>query len=257
MALEVIVEAEGYERALLPRVVALAEDKAEALRVELKRLDPSRLFTLQGQVVDHEGKGVAGAQLRLIVSTQRPKGYNDNQFNWILVKTGQLARRGHCDQFLQLVSDGRGRFEFKNVLPEKHLQLCFWGDKVVQGRTLELERTTPGASQTVTIELPKPAKVSGTIAIDQFPTAGRIRLSRPQEAWFDLEVELTAGQTKFEFDYLPPGDYRIVVQSKPVRIEGEDGFRLTGLAQQGFQLQEGETKQIQFGEPADKPTNPD
>jgi hypothetical protein len=247
MALEVIVEAEGYERSVLPRVVALSPDKTQPVEVALQRLDPSRLFTLQGQLVDHEGRGVAGAQLRLIVSSQPPKGYNDNDYNWILVKTGQLARRGHVDQFLQLVSDGEGRFEFKHVLPEKHLQLCFWGNNAVQGRTLELEKTAPGAKQTITVELPKPATISGTIKLAAFPNVGRIRLTRPQEAWHEYEQDLEEGQTKFRFENLPPGEYLIVVQSKPVRNpESEGSSTLYGLAQQKLQLKEGETKLVHF-----------
>jgi hypothetical protein len=149
-----------------------------------------------------------------------------------------------------MVTDAKGDFEFRNVLPGKQLQLAFWGKDVIQGRSLEFDKTAAGATQTVTIQLPKPASVTVTVDLKKFPDAGRIRLSRPQEAWHDYEQEVTKDKARLEFGSLPPGEYSIVVQSKPVRVPGSDGeFRLEGLAQQRFVLKEGGTKTIHFGEP--------
>ena len=97
------------------------------------------------------------------------------------------------------------------MLANRFLQLAFWGEKVVQGRTLELEKSAAGVSQTVTVQLPKPATLSVMIDPTTFPDAGRIRLSRPQEAFFEYEQQLAADQKELKFEYLPPGEYAVFV----------------------------------------------
>ena len=82
---------------------------------------------------------------------------NDNNFNWELIKNGQLAEKSYCEQFLSLTTDVQGRFEFQNILPGKYLQLAYWGKGVPQGRSLAFDKTQPGKTDAVTIKLPEPA----------------------------------------------------------------------------------------------------
>ena len=72
MPVELTIEADGYERSVVPRAVAAKANKGEDLKITLKRIDVAGLFTLSGQVLDYEGKAASGAQLRLIVSPSQP-----------------------------------------------------------------------------------------------------------------------------------------------------------------------------------------
>lgn len=160
------------------------------------------------------------------------------------------------------MTDEEGRFEFKNILPGKHLQLAYWGKGVPRGRSLAFDETRPGASDAVKIELPEAARIRGTIRRDRFAEAGSIRLSLAGASFQEYESKLAEDQSSFEFDDLPPGEYWISVGSKPVEFteNGAQFFRISPLASQKIQMQPGETKEISFNEPdADQkaPAKPD
>jgi protocatechuate 3,4-dioxygenase beta subunit len=254
MPVELTVEAEGYESSVVPRAVAVKADKAEELKISLKRIDITSLFTLSGQLLDYEGKPASAAQLRLIVSRDQPLGINDNNFNWELIKNGQLAGKAYCEQFLSLTTDAQGRFKFQNILPAKYLQLAYWGEGVPRGRSLAFDKTRPAQTDTVTIALPQPAIVRGAIDRSNFPAVGSIQLSRKQEAFDTYEFKVNDDQSTFEFHDLPPGDYSLIVCGIPVRFSknGQTFFSQSPLAGMQFQLAAGETKEVSFSEP-DKP----
>ena len=65
MPLQVMVEADGYDRAVVRRVVAVANSDAEPVEFRLARIDASSLLTIVGRLVDEQAKPVAGAELRL------------------------------------------------------------------------------------------------------------------------------------------------------------------------------------------------
>lgn len=244
MPFEVTILADGYEKVVLPRIVATNKPIETLPKITLKKLDPNKLFTLRGQVVDFQKRPVGETQLRLLV-TDVPSHPNDNELNWLLVKSGQLARRSVCQQFLSAVADSKGRFEFKGVLPGKHIHLAYWGDRVPQGRWYAKDQTKPGAMNSITIALPEPSAIVGTIDLSKYADAGRIHLSKTDEAWHGYELELKEGTKEFRFETLPPGSYSIAVQSKPERT-AEGSFRLRPLAQHRLRLGVGETREISF-----------
>ncbi len=252
LACSLTVQAEGYERTVIRRVVAWTTREPDAVKVALTRLDPAKVSSLSGQVLDHRGEPVTGAQLRLIVLTPQPTSAVDRDYNWYQIKSGELAARPECEQFLSLVSDAEGRFEFKKIVPGKLLQLAYWGDKVPQGRSQAFDKTQASVNQTITIKLPEPAKVTGTFDLTKFPDAGSITLELRPSAFHQYEVKLKEGQTAFEFRDLPPGEYALTVRSKPVRSsENERLFSLFPLAARKLDLTAGETRKIHF----DKPDN--
>ena len=245
--LDLTILADGFERMKRPAILSTSLNDAKPIEVQLKREDVSQLFTLNGRIVDHAGQPVSKAQLRLIVTSQQPTGDDDKNYNWYLIKSGQLADRASCDQFFEMTSDSAGRFEAKNVLPGKYLQLAYWGDHVPQGRTLAFDETRPGVAESITVQLPKAAKITGTIDLSQFPDAGEITATIAGQAFHTYEHKLTADKTAFEFDDLPPGEYSVVVMSKPIRsLEDERFSSLHPLASQKMNLHAGETKEVRF-----------
>ncbi len=251
-SVELAIQAEGYQRAAL-RTTAARADKVKDVKVPLARIDRSESSTLSGRILNYQDKSVAGAQLRLIVTSSQPTATNDNRFNWELISSGQLAQKPYCDQFLSLVSDADGRFEFPNILPGKYLQLAYWGDGVPRARSLAFGKTRPGKTDTVTIKLPEPASVRGTIRRASFPEAGSIKLLRSsnEEAFLEYEIELNADQSTFEFHDLAPGEYSAIVYAKLVRFteNGMTLYRQSPLAAEKFDLKAGETRDLKFTEP--------
>ena len=253
LAVELTIEAEGYERSVVPRAVAAKADKSDNLKISLKRTEAVSRFTLSGRLCVTMASPLPVHSSPDCLASQ-PLGMNDNDFNWELIKNGQLAGKSYCEQFLSLTTDVQGRFEFQNILPGKYLQLTYWGEGVPQGRSLAFDKTQPGKTDAVTIRLPEPAIVQGKIDRSKFPDIGPIQLSRNQEAWHNYEITLKEEQGTFEFRDLPPGDYGIVVLGKPVRYSenGQTYLSTSALAAQQFRLAAGATKQVSFVEP-DKP----
>jgi protocatechuate 3,4-dioxygenase beta subunit len=245
---EVDVAAEGYLKTVVPLVVAATADEVKTVEVALKRLDPSKLAAFSGRILDDAGRPVGGANIRLIVSTVRPNGPDDNDFNWIITKSGDLRNKGYCDQFLQAVSDSQGQFEFKHVLPDKYWQVAYWGEHVPQGRLLSDDSTRPGRLEKLTIALPRPARIEGMIDRAKYPEAGSVTAELvARSPWNRFEARLADGQRTFDIGDLPPGEYNVYLQSKPVRSKERAGmFTSRSVANQRVRLKPGETKAVKF-----------
>jgi hypothetical protein len=254
MPVSLTVLAENYERAVVTRAVAAKADEAKETTISLQPVDLSQRYTLRIKLLNHAGHPTSAAQLRLIVSTKKPTGPNDNQYNWVLIDNGQLAEKPYCDQFLSGITDAEGGFEFKSILPGKHLQLAYWGDGVPRGRSLDFVMTRAGEEDTVAVNLPRPARLRGTIKRGAFPKAGSIRLSVIGAAFQEYERKLTDDTMSFEFDDLPPGEYQVSVGSQPVEFteNGVQFFRISSLASQKVELKAGETKEVSFTEPSEE-----
>jgi protocatechuate 3,4-dioxygenase beta subunit len=244
---EVGVAAEGHSRVILPLVIAKPADEMKPVEVALARLDSSKLAIVSGRILDHSGRGVPGANLRLIVSAIR-YGENDYRFNWWQIKNNQLGGSTDCDQFLQAVSDSEGRFEFKTVLPGKHWQLAYWGVHVPEGQKRGTIATQPSKAETVTVTLPMLARMVITIDRVKYAEAAQLN-AQTKGIWSQSgQVPINAGQTKFEIEDLAPGIYNVSIQGKPKPVKTPQGtyYTTSSLGNQTILLKAGETKSVQF-----------
>ncbi len=163
MALQVTVEAEGYDPAVVRRVVAVADKDAQPVEFRLARIDESSLLTIAGRLVDPRGKPLPGAELRLIVASQRPSAPHRFPFDWRMVRLGQFRSSDMVLQFLAATTDAEGRYSFKRVRPGGDIELAYWGEGVSQGRREHVERLSPKEQSdlTVTVDLrPGPGDAS-------------------------------------------------------------------------------------------------
>jgi protocatechuate 3,4-dioxygenase beta subunit len=244
---EVGVIAEGYSRVVLPLVVAKPADEAKPVEFKLARLDPATLGTVSGRLVDHAGRGVPGAKLKLIV-TSAFYGENDYRFNWYQIKNNQLGGTTDCDQFLQAVSNSEGRFEFKNVLPGKYWQIAYWGVHVPEGQKQGTSLTRAGHAETVTISLPKLARI--VVTIDRVKYAEAMQLSTQLAGrWSQSgQININGGQTKIEIEDLAPGTYTVAIQGKPTPVKTPQGTYYTTptLSNQSILLKAGESQNVKF-----------
>jgi len=249
MALEVTVDAEGYQRSVVPRVEVQPAAGAVPLKIALTKTDPARLAAVSGTLLDHRRNPVAGVQLRLIVSKSASTGDDDNRFNWVLIDTGQLGQNGYVAQFLSTVTDARGRFAFRDLLPGMYVQLAYWGPNAPKSRSLAFAKTKAGVAQTVTIDVPEPASISGSFDSKTFPDSGSMQLSRKDDAFHTYESELATGQAEFRFENLPPGNYWLYIIRQPERDKKDPQmFTLRPIGARSLTVEPGGTYKVQFTE---------
>jgi beta-lactamase regulating signal transducer with metallopeptidase domain len=247
MPFKVLVDAEGYEQGISPRVVAQEGNSATAVDVSLKKRQPMETAALSGQVVDFKGTPVPGVQLRLIASAMPSDGDNDNRFNWVLIDLGQLGQKDYGAKYVSAVTDNEGKFELKELLAGKFLQLAYWGKNAPKGRFLALAKTKPGVSQSVTIRLPEPASVRGSFDATAFANPSRMSLTLQGEAFHHYWIALTDGKSDFSFENLPPGKYWLSVMGQPERSpENPDLMSYRPIASRLLTVQAGKTLEVQF-----------
>jgi len=250
--LDLIVEQEGYQRTVVQRAIARKGSDAPELGISLSRLDPKKVATLTGRLIDFSGQPIANAQLRLIVSTDRPSGVGDNRFNWTLINSGQLEQKSYCDQWLTGVTTADGRFEFKNILAGRHLQLAYWADNVPHGKSVEFAATAAGQGQDVRIQLPQPATIRGAINRQGVADSGIVYLAASSTiGGWSTEIPLADDQTTFEFKDLLPGNYTVGVTSRRTRqaAQGQVLYQSKVLARRSLKLAPGELIELNFEQP--------
>jgi beta-lactamase regulating signal transducer with metallopeptidase domain len=244
------VQADGFQAKSLEQLLVARGPSDALLEIPMERLDVSKRTTVSGRIVDDRDHPVSGAHLRLIVTSQQPASDHEPHYNWLLIKSEQLAQRPEwCDQYLSLDSDDNGKFEFKNVLAGKFLQLAYWGKHVPEGRSLAFDKTEPRVPQTITIKLPKPARIRGAIDQAKIPNAGEIQAMLAADSFHMFQTPLHAGQTTFEFNDLPPGTYNVLVASKLVPSKEDPRMSTsTTLASWTVHLKPGETADLKFSD---------
>ena len=128
MPLQVMVDAEGYEREVWERVVTQRSDKAEAVEFELASIDPASLTTYIGRLRDAQGQPVVGATLKLIAAPGRKPGPRAAfPFNWQMIRSGQISQQSGILRFVEGKTNAEGRFEFQKVPKEAEVELVWWG----------------------------------------------------------------------------------------------------------------------------------
>ena len=108
MPSQVTVKADGYDPAVVRRVVAVPEEKVEEVEFRLKPVDQSTLLTIAGRLVNEQGAALPGAEMRLIVATKRPFPSDALPFNWTMIRSGQVEDQDLVLQFMVTVTDPQG-----------------------------------------------------------------------------------------------------------------------------------------------------
>jgi hypothetical protein len=243
-ATEVSVIADGHTKCVVPTARTVPIDEAKPIEFALKRIEPARLSTFSGRMLDSTGRPIRGVNLRFIVTSLPDRGPNDENFQWCLITDGPMAGVWYCDQFLEAVTDREGRFEFKNVLPQKHWQLAYWGAGVPRDRVLGTSQTAPGPAPPLTIKPPKPARVVVTIDRGKYAEISQVAAQLHGSDGMPLQVDLKLRQTKLEINDLAPGDYDLHLFGRPSFKDG--GLNIEVIASQPIHLKAGETKEVRF-----------
>ncbi|MGO8748891.1 MAG: carboxypeptidase regulatory-like domain-containing protein [Thermoguttaceae bacterium] len=208
MPLQVMVEADGYDRAVVRRVVAVANSDAEPLEFRLARIDASSLLTIVGRLVDEQAKPVAGAELRLIVASQRPFPRDRFPFNWQMIRVGHVESSDLVLQFLAAVTDREGRFSFKKVRSGGDIELVYWGEGVSQNRREHIEQLSPKEQSNLTVTSKAPGIVRGAIDRKAYAEFSDIMLSGGNDFH---NAKLPSRNNSYEIRNVPEGRYELQV----------------------------------------------
>ena len=244
------VEATGYEKVVARDIPAHEFELGDPVKIEIAKIDPAKLATLTGKILDPADRPLAGVQVRLIVSELVPNRMNANKFNWAQIDSGHLSQANYVDQYLAAVTDDKGGFRFAGLLPGRNLQLAYWGTKVPRGRYVGLAKTVSEVAQSTTINTVQPAVVRGTFDRAAFAEADGIQLLNASDRFAIDLATAENSKSEFRFENLPPGRYSIVINSRPKRepnAEGDAAFRVSRpLAQKILEVVEGETYDVEF-----------
>ncbi len=251
MPLQVTVSARGYENTLVERVVVAHPDEARADEYKLVPLDPASLRSYRGQLLNTNGKPIAGAQLRLIAATDRtPQNSIGFPFNWSMIESGQIAQQPKITRFLSGVTDKEGQFEFAGVPRKDHVELVWWAKGIAPGRRDQLEKS--GDDQPIHVRTSEPARIMGTIDRKVYADNVSIQVTHPGMSLPDITVQLKPGETTFEIGDLAPIDYHVSVMSPPEHVDISGGFTIRPLATEPVSLKPGEVQKISFGKSSSK-----
>jgi beta-lactamase regulating signal transducer with metallopeptidase domain/protocatechuate 3,4-dioxygenase beta subunit len=252
MPLQVSVSAAGYRREVVRRVVAEPVSEAETVAVQLKAEDPAKLVTLRGRLVNHRGDSVSGAELRLLVATDRPEPRDANPFDWNGFQTGQIDHRPNVLQLQRKTTAADGSFVFERVPGDAEIELVYWGKGVPGGRVDHLEKLSEKERTSLVVRAPASARIVGTIDRKAFPELKSIHLQLSGSTR-TFEVALAADGKSLVIDDLPAGEYQILVFGPPVRVEGQLGALVQTLGRKSISLAEGQEGKVVLGE-ADRQT---
>jgi hypothetical protein len=251
---QLVVEADGYERNVVPRVVPLHADQAAELKIVLLPIKSSDYSSVRGQLLDSKGKAIAGVQMRLLVTTQPPGGRETNwrMFEWLV--------RSHSgwpppvERFDSALTDGNGRFEFSKILSGRYVYLFYWANEVPKSRWSSWEPTRPGKDTSIVINVPKPAKIRGTIDRTKLADASEISIGPKNDHSLSFSIDLRAKQSTFEFHDLAPGEYwfELVGNPRTLKDNGRLYAAVTRLEFGSLHVDAGETKELHFAEPQKK-----
>jgi beta-lactamase regulating signal transducer with metallopeptidase domain len=243
MPLQVSIEAAGYERQTMRRVVARPEGEAEAVEFRLRTVAPESLQSYAGQVVNAAGRGIAGIELRLIGSaTRRAFPRDEFPFNWTMIQNGQAKTNEGVVQFLSATTDAQGRFAFNDVQPAADFELAYWGRGIAQARRAGLEKLDAEARRALRIETTAGGVVAGKIDREKYPRIDDVQLSGSGEFF---RAEVSANGRTYEAHDIPPGTYELQVY-RYIRNERSpsEGMQTEVIYRERVSVKSGETTSL-------------
>lgn len=253
MPLQVMVSADGYERAVNERVVTVRGDSGEAQEFSLEPADPAGLVNFRGRLLKANGEPAVGAQLRLIAARNRdPNQRWAFPFNWDMIETRQIALNSKVVRFIEAATDAKGQFNFTGVPKNAEVELVWSGKGIAPGRADHLEQADANERGALDLTIPSPARIIVTIDRKQFPSVGQIQVSHASGAFgsVSLDVNPKPDQAVFEVGDLAQGEYQIHLMSRYERAGGPagDGGGLTSqtLGTRNVTVRPGRTARVEF-----------
>jgi beta-lactamase regulating signal transducer with metallopeptidase domain len=239
------VSAKGYVKSLVENVEAVVEDGSKPLDVELRREDPSMFWSVAGKLFDTKGDPVPAALVRVMVLD--PKFANGISDNWTLIETEQIAMNASCLQFSKTTTSKDGAFRLDRVQKDGVIVLAFSGKDIANKLLRVPEHYQAEDMAGLECEATLCGKLKVTVDQDTFPDADSVSL-QPTTRGILLgytSKKITTKDSQVAFENVPPGSYRVVLQSKPLEL-GTGGFTNKSIKTMNVIIREGEVSEEIF-----------
>jgi len=263
--IEVILDADGYERLVVSRAKVQRRDEAEPVWFRLKPEEPTNVVTYAGRLLDAAGAPVVNAEVRLIGTAGSFSGFRQGTlpggFNFI--RNGRLASYANVLRFGSATTDQEGRFEFVRIPRRAAVELAWWRPGVAPARRPRLEVLSDAERSALEIRVDAAARIVGPIDRTAFPGARRVSVTSDDRSREGASEEFDEDQETFELTDLAPGTYRVQLlgpldEASAVRPppRGIPGFYLRlranqrlpkKLAETTVTLAVGEVRRVEFG----------
>jgi len=210
MPLELIVDAEGYQR-LVVDSKAQRREEAEAVWFRLTPEDPANLLTYAGRLTDVAGAAAAGVEVRLIATTAVPlPGHGALNPTWALIRMDRrLASYASVVRFGVATTDHEGRFDFVRIPRDANVELAWWRPGIAPSRRRQLERLSDVERSALEIRVDAAASIVGPIDRKTFPQARSVLVRSERPDGEGTSQELSDEQEIFEIADLAPGVYEV------------------------------------------------
>jgi hypothetical protein len=242
-----VVTAPGYAVEYVDHVRPTPGGRNSGIVVSLSK-HPADAVNVAGKIIDHNGKPIANAELRLITyaPSQRAEFDGRMQFQWGMLKSGQLSYQESTRSIDAARSAGDGTFRFANIRGGK-MDLAYWGDGVPQTRVTNIEGMSADEREKLELKVPALATLSGRINRKVFEPIDHLTL-RSAADWHDeIESGISKDQDRYEIKNLPPGSYKLLIAGQSIRDAGGSSFYYPWIGRVLIDIDEGVNKTADLG----------
>ena len=181
------IAAMGFEPKIIQRVTAESIRLSKVLDVPLERIRPEDYQPVAGQLLDADGRPIAGASVRLLVGAAVPLPGNPNagrntvsgwkSYHWNLITSDYVDGSDKCVQLLKAVSDQEGRFVFEPVKKgTPWLELLYFGDGLMSQRYWNLRKKSDDELRNLVLTAARPGTLEVKLNREAYPNVKQIVL---------------------------------------------------------------------------------
>lgn len=240
-----IVSAPGYPTQYFEGVPFAPAGDAKPTELRLHKNPPGHL-RLAGKVLDADGKGRAGVEVRAVV--YRLGEDNERRrlgFSWSMLKSGQLAIQEYVLSIESARTGADGSFVFESV-PGDDVEIAYWGERMPQARVTGVGKLPAAQRERLELRIPKPGSLKGRLNREAFPAVAHLEVRSLVERSFVMKAPVKAAEDRYEIPDLPPGAFELFVVGTALR--NPDGtFHFPFLARAQVEVAAGEARELDLG----------
>ena len=214
--------------------------------------DPTKVLTVSGKLVNHQGAPVTGADLHLIVARNRSMVRERPPYDWASIEAGRTENSPNVLKVPRQRTGADGSFTFRDVPADAEYELLYSGKGIPRGRMDHLEKLPENERLHLVVKALAPARLVGTIDRQAFPKLQAVSVQSGDEPGFDRNsrVPLSDDGKGFVASDLAPGRYTVVI-----RGVSSNGFA-QAIARKSIKLESGKETKITLGEEDRTPSPP-
>lgn len=239
--LDVRVDAEGYRRGFMHNVIAKPTNEAELIEVRLQPVHESELVTIAGNIVDIDGRGIAGIDVYLMASAE-PR--EQHPIDWNMIRENYFEYVAGLSKFDSTMTDYEGRFEFREVHPAEDIEIVYWGEGISQGRLSGVEEFDPLEQKRLRIVAEPRGRVMGEIDRNRFEQFDTMVLKQKGNLSNTHVAKLLRDGKAYEITDTLPGIYDLEVGRWTISEDQANKVIREVLYRRSVKVKSGETTVI-------------